>query len=191
MDKENKFYKLWSGDYTANGIDNGIKDRKEGKPNKSTIKFFKIAHPVNLIWHFNKAYDSFVKNYNKGYEQEGLALNNIYGSLQDSEIKKGDKNMSSSINSYQEAISVLRAMKHELEATSGELNVIKNKYKSGIDEAKSRGWMKDYIDMLELKYKLFSVGSEKLKKDINNFVEEIDTDIAKLQNLMQMAKDLH
>jgi len=33
MSKGNKFLKIWSGDYTAEGIDYGVKDRKEGSLN--------------------------------------------------------------------------------------------------------------------------------------------------------------
>ena len=41
----NNIYKLYSGDYSKDGA----------------------VHPLNYVWAFNNAYESFMKNYDKGY----------------------------------------------------------------------------------------------------------------------------
>jgi len=41
----NKAYKIYSGDYSKEGYDQGIDDRKEKKP-KNKFKFFKAVHHI-------------------------------------------------------------------------------------------------------------------------------------------------
>jgi len=184
-----KFIKIWSGDYTAEGIDYGVKDRQEGKRKLGGIKFFKASNPINWIWNYNRAYDSFVKGYNEGYVAGGLALNGIYdGSLKDSKIKQEVKNMANGVRSYEDAISVLRSMKHYMKSTLGELGVIKDKYDTLINEADKNGWMQNYINELRKRYTRFEDQIEGLKKLIEVFNSQIAEDIDMLEILKQAAE---
>ena len=62
----NSAFKIYSGDYSKDGYDSGIDDAKEHKP-RNKFKFFKAVNPINYVWAFDNAYQSFMGNYDKGY----------------------------------------------------------------------------------------------------------------------------
>lgn len=71
------FFKIYSGDYSKDGYNNGIENAKEGKP-KNKFAFFKAVNPINYIWKFTNAYDSYMKNYDNGYLDGQRVNNDIY-----------------------------------------------------------------------------------------------------------------
>jgi hypothetical protein len=74
-------FKIYSGDYSKDGYEYGIDDRKENR-SKNKFKFFKAIHPLNYVWAFNNAYESFMKNYDRGYLDGQRVEHNIYNTNQ-------------------------------------------------------------------------------------------------------------
>jgi len=65
----NNAFKIYSGDYSKDGYDSGIDDAKHHKP-KNKFKFFKAVSPINYVWAFDNAYQSFMGNYDKAYGED-------------------------------------------------------------------------------------------------------------------------
>ena len=100
-------FKIYSGDYSKEGYDQGIEDRKENKP-KNKFKFFKAVNPINYVWAFNNAFDSFNKNYDKGYLDGQRVEHNIYSSSNQT------KGASVQKDSYENHIRMLKDFKQNL-----------------------------------------------------------------------------
>jgi hypothetical protein len=55
------FFKLYSGDYSQEGYEFGMKASKNHHA-KNKLTFIKAVNPINYAWNFNNAFDSVTKN---------------------------------------------------------------------------------------------------------------------------------
>jgi len=76
MDKE-KLFKIYTGDYSSDGYSNGVVAGKASTP-KNKYTFFKVASPINYLWKFHNAFESFSKNYDSGYLDGQRVKHEIY-----------------------------------------------------------------------------------------------------------------
>lgn len=87
----NNFFKIYSGDYTKEGYDKGIDTAKKHLP-KNKFTFFKAVHPINYIWNFDQAFDSYMQSYNSGYG-DGLRINHQVYNPQIAYVDKQSKHL--------------------------------------------------------------------------------------------------
>lgn len=152
-------FKIYSGDYSKDGYDQGIEDIKE-KRAKNKFKFFKAVNPINYVWAFNNAYESFMKNYDRGYLDGQRVEHNIYTTNQ-------TKGMGMAKDSYDNQLRMLDDFGQNLVALKASMVNLRDKYKRQIDVMRSAGFMDDYTSVLETKYYRLSSKIE----DINEMIE--------------------
>lgn len=166
-----KAYKIYSGDYSKDGYDYGIADRKGNKP-KNKFKFFKTVHPLNYVWAFNNAYESFMKSYDKGYLDGQRVEHNIYNLNQ-------TKGTGMANDSYDNQLRMLDDFGRNLVALRASMINLRDKYKRQIDVMGSAGFMDDYTSVLETKY--YGLSSK---------IEDINAMIERQQNKLEVHKEI-
>lgn len=139
-------YKLYSGDYSKDGYDQGIEDSKQNK-SKNKFKFFKAVSPINYVWNFNNAYDSFSKNYDKGYLDGQRVNHNVYNSNQGGNMR---------VDSYEDLLRVLEETKENMLSLINPLQMMVDRYQKQIDLAQSAGFMTNIVERLKSKQRMFS-----------------------------------
>ena len=144
--RKSKLYKIWSGDYSNEGFEYGLKDGKEGKP-KNKLRFFKASNPINWFWAFNRAFDSFSRYYDAGYVEGEKVRHQVYSGIGEEGVKGGGEKMSY-VKDYDDAITNLRMLKNNLISIQGELERLKKVYNDRILEAQTKGWMGSYINTM-------------------------------------------
>lgn len=167
MVKMADIYKVYSGDYSKDGYDQGIEDRKEKRP-KNKFKFFKAVNPINYVWAFNNSYDSFMKNYDKGYLDGQRVEHNIYSSSNQT------KGASMQKDSYANHISMLENFKESLQGLKREIKLVKEQYKKQINAMESAGFMEETVAPLRNKYQTFSSKIDKIDKQLAQHDQKIE-----------------
>jgi len=158
-------FKIYTGDYSKEGYDGGIDDAKKAKP-KNKLKFFKAVNPINCVWNFNNAYDSFVQNYDKGYLDGQRVVNEVY-----TNSTKGEK-MSSSQN-YEYHLQLLDELQRNLNNLKPKIDELRNKYNNQLNAMHSAGFFDDYIDPLKERYMVFKSKIEELQNLIDEHKRKI------------------
>jgi len=103
------FKKIYLGDYTEEGYDTGFKDGKKNLP-KNRFKFFKAIHPVNLIWNFDNAWETFQRNYDKGYIDDERVEHDVY--YKSDTTQQGASTMT--VNNYATQLAILNQFEANL-----------------------------------------------------------------------------
>lgn len=174
-------FKIYSGDYSKEGYDQGIEDRKENKP-KNKFKFFKAVNPINYVWAFNNAFDSFNKNYDKGYLDGQRVEHNIYSSSNQT------KGASVQKDSYEKHIRMLKDFKQNLQALKRHIQVIREKYKKQIDVMESAGFMEETVTPLRNKYQIFSSKIDDIDRQLAQHDQKIEIQTEALNALRAIAR---
>lgn len=177
----NNAYKIYSGDYSKDGYDQGIDDRKENRP-KNKFKFFKAVNPINYVWAFNNSYDSFMKNYDKGYLDGQRVEHNIYSSSNQT------KGVSMQKDNYENHIRMLKDFKQNLLALKRHIQVIKEKYKKQIDVMESAGFVENIISPLRNKYQIFSSKIDEVDRQLAQHDQKIEMQTEALNALRAIAR---
>ncbi len=173
------FKKIYFGDYSKEGYDDGFQDSDNNRP-KNKFKFFKAVHPLNYIWNFNNSYDSYMRNYDKGYLDNQRVKHNVYSK---SQIK------GFGMASYEEQLAMLENFDDSLETLRGKISELKEKYKHQIDFMESKGFFEEYISALRQKYEVFSQKIDDMNNLIQEHKQKIDSQKGSLINLMNIGKD--
>lgn len=177
----NNAYKVYSGDYSKEGYDQGIDDRKEKKP-KNKFKFFKAVHPINFVWAFNNAYDSFSKNYDKGYLDGQRVEHQIYNT------NSTNKGANMQQDNYENHIRMLENFKQNLSALKRHIVVIRDKYKKQIDVMESAGFVENIITPLRNKYQIFSSKIDEIDRQLEQHNQKIEIQKEALNTLRAIAR---
>ena len=173
-------YKIYSGDYSKEGYNQGIDDRKENRP-KNKFKFFKAVNPINYVWAFNNAFDSFNKNYDKGYLDGQRVEHKIY----DTKQVKG-ANMQK--DNYENHIRMLKDFKQNLLALKRHIQMIREKYKKQIDAMESAGFVEDIISPLRNKHQVFSSKVDEVDRQLAQHDQKIEMQTEALNALRAIAR---
>jgi len=168
-------FKIYTGDYSKEGYESGMDDAKEGKP-KNKYKFFKAVNPINYVWNFNNAYDSFMQNYDKGYLDGQRVVNEVYTNKTQGERMSGNQN-------YKYHLQLLDGLQKELNSLKLFINEIEENYNNQINSMHSAGFYDDYINTLKQKYLVFKSRMQELQNLIDEHkgkISKIEQDIEEL-----------
>ena len=174
-------FKIYSGDYSQEGYDQGINDSKGNKP-KNKFKFFKVVHPINYIWAFNNAFDSFNKNYDKGYLDGQRVEHNIYSSSNQNRGVEMQK------DSYENHILMLETFKQNLQELKRHLELLREQYKKQIDVMENAGFVQNIIEPLRNKYQIFSAKIDEIDRQLAQHDQKIEIQIEAFNSLRATAR---
>jgi len=181
MSNENRLFKIYTGDYTKNGYDSGISDSKKHIP-KNKFKVLKILHPINYIWKFGNSFDSFTKNYDKGYLDGQRVNHQVYSSTQPKGTNMTTDNFSNHLRMLNEVNTNLTSLKRYM-------NDMRENYKKQIDVAENGLFLEDFTNPLKEKHQRFS-------GKVDGMISQIDRDLGKIKNqqehiqrMMQIARN--
>ena len=178
---KNTFYKIYSGDYAEEGYSEGIKDGKNSQP-KNKLKVFKILHPINYVWSFNQAFNSFSENYNTGYLDGQRVKHELYRTPQYKETAMSEDHYQYHINLLEVFTQQLITLKDYLE------NSIKPNYGKQIAAMSAAGFVQDYIEPLQNKYQHFTHKIDQLNTTIEQHQQEIQRQKEALEQLKAIAR---
>ena len=182
-------FKIYTADYSKDGYDHGINDSKNHLT-KNKFKFFKVLHPINYIWNFNYAFDTFYKNYNKGYLDGQRVNHEIYST---NRVNKTTNNIKGAnmagVDRYENHLNMVSEVKREILTLKRYLAEIDVKYKHQIDIAEATGFMTNYTDPLKDKYKTFSQKITDLTNMIERHERELEGQESRLERKINEARN--
>lgn len=178
-----KISKVYFGDYSSDGYNIGVDDGKLNIP-KNKFKFFKVAHPINYIWNFNNAYDSFARNYDDGYLDGQRVRNEIYRTNSTIHYAQG-VNMQ---DSYENHIRMLEMFESNLVRLKEYSNSSKEQYAKQLIAMEGAGFVQNITNPLQLKYQEFSRKIGNLHSMIDEHKRKINIQKEALQQLSQIAR---
>jgi len=176
------FFKIYSGDYSKDGYESGIEDAKLKKA-KNKFRFFKAVHPVNYVWNFNNSYDSFMKNYQKGYLDGQRVNHNIYSSNQQKGVKMGFDN-----DSYENHLRMLGEVRVNLKSLKRYIQERRDEYKAQINKAKSAGFVTNYVDQLKTKYNKLEQEIDMILSMLDRHDNYLDKQEGNIRRLIEIAR---
>jgi len=173
-----KAYKIYSGDYSKDGYDQGIEDSKQ-HISKNKFKFFKAVNPINYIWNFNNAYNSFAQNYDRGYLDGQRVNHNVYNSNQGGSMR---------VDSYEDLLRVLEETKANMISLINPLQIMVDRYQKQIELAQSAGFMSNIVERLKSKQNIFSKKIDDAVALIKRHEQTIEKHKEKIEYLKQQAE---
>lgn len=179
--KDGIFSKIYTGDYSKEGYDAGMGDRKSGKP-KNKLKVLKTLHPVNYFWQFDNAFESFSQNYDAGYLDAQRVDNEVFNDTRST----GKGTMTT--DSYERHIGVLENFRNNLIALKRHTTDIKERYSQQLMAMENAGFVQNITQPLQNKYLLFSQKIEQLDALIDEHNRKINIQKEALEQLAQMAR---
>lgn len=182
-----KLYKLWSGDYSDEGYRDGFKDGKEGKP-KNKLRFFFTSNPVNWFWAFDNALESYSKYYDIGYADGERVKHNVYYPKSKDEGNMASFRKRPLLDSYKRHLKMIENAKRDILSLKGYLHAIEDSYKKQIERAGSEGFMKEYVESLEERYRRFKSKVELLKELIDRHIKEFEKQERDIERNMRKAR---
>jgi hypothetical protein len=177
----NNFFKIYTGDYSQDGYDDGISDAKT-KKQKSGFWVFKAVHPLNYVWKFHNSYDSYNKNYKKGYLDGQRVNHDIYNSNQQRGVNMLDKDR------YENHLRMLNEVRQNLIALKRYLNERRVEYKQQINVAGNAGFVQNIVNELDTKYQNFSEKIDNLISLLDKHDTYIQKQEANIQRLIAAAQ---
>jgi len=176
----NNTFKIYSGDYSKDGYDSGIDDAKHHKP-KNKFKFFKTVNPINYVWAFDNAYQSFMGNYDKGYLDGQRVNHQVYSTTNTQGATVNNR-------SYESHLRMVSQLKQTLTALQNKIESLKENYKKQIDAMESATFMDNYIAPLRGKYSEFSQIIDTVQSMIDEHKSQIALHEEALENLIADAR---
>jgi hypothetical protein len=155
MMNKDSLFKVYTGDYSQDGYDSGVSDAKQHKP-QNKFRFIKAVNPINYVWKFNNAFDSFSQNYDHGY-LDGQRVNN--GIYQQNQTIGGGMMMA---DNYINHINKIENLKKVLIQLKGHLAEIEQHYQQQINAAEAAGFVQNYTDELKRRHQRFAAKIEAL-----------------------------
>lgn len=181
---DQKISKIYFGDYSSDGYNKGIEDSIGNIP-KNKFKFFKAVHPLNYIWNFNNAYESFMKNYDDGYLDGQRVKNEVYSTNQ----SKTNFNQGATMqDSYENHMRMLEVFESNLERLKDHSNSSKEQYAKQLMAMEGAGFVQNITNPLQQKYQEFSNKIRNLHSMIDEHKRKINIQKDALQELSQIAR---
>lgn len=204
MDKS-KFFKIYTGNYSKDGYDDGIADAKNKKP-KSGFGVLRAVYPTNYIWKFNNSYDSYNENYKIGYTDGQRVNNDIYNSKpprgpdagnlpsqskKTSPSNKPNQQTGASMldnDRYENHLRMLNEVRQNLVALKRYISERRDEYKQQINVASGAGFMQNIVDQLNEKYQQFSQKVDNITALLERHDSYIEKQEANIQRLIAFAQ---
>lgn len=180
MDRE-KFGKIYTGDYSQKGYDAGIDDRKANHP-KNKLKILKILHPVNYLWRFDNAFESFSQNYDTGYADAQKVTHGIFNDTR----LTGKTTMAT--DNYENHIRALENFRNSLLMLKHYTIIARDNYAKQIMAMETAGFVKNITQPLMDKYLLFSHKIDAINQLLDAHDHQLLTQKEALEQLIQIAR---
>ena len=177
------FKKIYFGDYTEEGYDTGFNDSKKHQP-KNRFKFFKATHPVNWIWNFDNAWETFQRNYDKGYINNEQVEHNVY--YKNNITQKGANTMT--VNNYAAQLAILNQFEKDLQSLKQCLSTLNTNYKQQMNSLKGMGFMVDYTNTLQTRYVTFDGKISDMLTMIDKHLQTIADHKDEIEKNLQQAR---
>lgn len=143
-----------------------------------------MVHPINYVWNFNNAYDSFMRNYDDGYLDGQRVKNEIYSTNPNSHYTQG-VNMQ---DSYENHIRMLEVFESNLARLKEYSNSSKEQYAKQLMAMEGAGFVQNITNPLQQKYQEFSSKIRNLHSMIDEHKRKINIQKEALQQLSQIAR---
>jgi len=177
------FKKIYFGDYTEEGYDAGFNDGKKHL-SKNRFKFFKATHPINWIWNFDNAWETFQRNYDKGYIDNERVEHNVY--YKNDTTLQGANTMT--VNNYATQLAILNRFEANLQSLKQRLSAINSNYSRQISALKGMGFMTDYTNTLQTRYATFDSKISDMLTMIDKHLKTISDHKEEIQKNLQSAR---
>ena len=177
------FKKYYFGDYTEEGYETGFDDSKKHRP-KNRFKFFKVVHPVNWVWNFDNAWETFQRNYDKGYIDNERVEHDIY--YKSNSTQKGASTMT--VNNYTTLLATLNRFEENLQSLKQRLSTLNADYAQQINELKGMGFMEDYTNTLQTRYVTFDEKISDMLTMIDKHLQTIADHKDEIEKNLQKAR---
>jgi hypothetical protein len=175
---KNTFFKIYTADYSEQGYEQGVNDAKNHKP-KNTFTVLKIISPINYLWRFNNAFDSFSEHYHHGFVDGQRVNNHIY-----QEIQPTGNNMTA-VDSYINQLRMLEELKILIASLKRYLITMEQQYKQQINSAENAGFMQEYTEQLKQKHQRFATKIEALTQCIERHTVKLEQQ----EEIIRILKD--
>jgi hypothetical protein len=180
-----KIFKVYLGDYSKEGYSSGLDDRKEQKPNNK-FKFFTVANPINYILRFDNSFDSFSKNYDKGYLDAQRVENEVYNVKKETTNNKG---VTMAQDNYERHLSMLKNFQSNLRTLQASNNMLREKYVKQLLAMEQAGFVENISRPLQVKYQAFKREIDTLNENIDKHHMKLNLPIEYLENLINTSKE--
>jgi len=180
MNKE-KLEKFYTGDYSKEGYDAGMSDRKFGQP-KNKLKVLKILHPVNYVWRFDNAFGSFSQNYDAGYLDAQRVAHEVFNDTHST----GRGTMAT--DNYENHIYALEDFRNNLKSLKQYTIIARDNYAKQLLAMENAKFMENYTRQLMNKYELFSYKVDAINQLIDEHDRKLTIQKEALEQLAQMAR---
>ncbi len=173
------YFKVYSGDYSKDGYNQGITDSKEKSP-KNKFKFFQAVNPINYVWNFSNAYESFMQNYDKGYLDGQRVENEVY--------TKSTQGATMANENYAYHLQLLQELERSLSSIQSYVTTIEAKYLKQINAMEGAGFFDDYIQPLQQRYAVYQHKMQHLQNTIDQHKAKIALHKEAISNLQNDAR---
>lgn len=180
MDK-GTFGKVYTGDYSKEGYDAGTGDRKSGKP-KNKLKILKVLHPINYVWRFDNAFESFSQNYDAGYLDAQRVAHEVFNDT------RPTGRISMATDNYENHLRALEYFRNNLRSLKQYTIIARDNYAKQLLAMEGAGFVENITRPLQNKYQLFSNKLEQLNTLIDEHDRKIVIQKEALEQLAQIAR---
>lgn len=154
--------KTYTGDYTADGYDDGIKDSKQGKP-KSHFGTLK-RNPINWLWQADNATDSYSNGYNTGYTDGQRVVHDIYSS-----------HSGGTMSSLEQQLDFLEQAKDAIKHNKNILDGARGQYGNQVNAMRGAGFLDNYTEEL-------SERNTRLSRKTDDVIDELDRQLKMIED---------
>ncbi len=161
--------KLYTGDYSKEGYEDGMSSAENDKP-KSKLSIFRAVNPTNYVWQYDNAFESYTRSFDKGYDDGLRKKNEVHYPNSDTggtgNAKLGGNLMAGGY-SYDHQVNLLEEFQRHLRTLKTYLQQSNEAYEQQINKAAELGFYDDYVDGLKKRQAAFS-------QNVNQVIELID-----------------
>ncbi|MBS9783388.1 MAG: hypothetical protein KGV46_02420 [Pasteurella sp.] len=157
--------KIYTGDYSQEGYNDGINDSKQGKP-KSHFGTLK-RNPVNWLWQADNATDSYSNSYNTGYIDGQRVKHHIYSSQS-----------GGTMSSLEQQLNLLEQVKGAIRHNKNLLDSARDLYGNQVNAMQGAGFLDNYTDELAER-------NERLSKKTDDVIDELERQLKLMEDFQE------
>lgn len=167
--------KVFTGDRTADGYKDGIKDGKQGVPKShyGTLK----RNPFNYFWKADNASDSYSKGYNTGYTDGQRILHKVYSS-----------HTGGGMTDLERQVHILEQAKGQIKHHQNILEQANGLYGKQVRAMHGAGFVDNYTNELAARYDRLDKTVEQVLDELQRQLTVIETFQEALYRMIEDAK---